>query len=186
MRLQVLVFAAALNTLAIDAHAQGREFEPGGRGRAYINSLVGPGALVGLAISTTADQLQEDPPEWGTDSEGLFKRLGSNAARNGVQESVRHGLAAVMGRSVTYQPCNCSGFFPKVGNAIKEVVTDRNRAGERMIAIPRFAGAYAGAAAEPLWHPDDDQARILAVAANTILWGTVSNLWREFVGWPSR
>ena len=164
--------------------AQGREFEQGGRVRAYVNSLVGPGALAGLAISTTADHLQGDPEEWGDGGEGLAKRLGSNAARNAVQETVRHSLAAIMGRSVTYKRCECSGFFPRVGNAVVEVVTDRNREGDRMVAISRFAGAYAGAAAEPLWHPDRSGAEVVNVALSTLLWGTVSNMWREFVGWP--
>src|SRR5687768_9883242 len=184
VRSNTLLGIALLAMVTGQASAQGREFEAGGRGRAYVNSLIGAGALVSLGISTVIDHRQDDPLEWGDGTEGFAKRLGSNAARNLAQESVRHGLAAVLGRSVTYQRCECNGFFPRVGNAVVEVVTDRNRDGDRMIAISRFAGAYAGAAAETLWHPDRSGAEVINVAANTLLWGTVSNLWREFVGWP--
>jgi hypothetical protein len=168
--------------LIVPARAQsGREFEPGGRTRAYVNSLIGPGALVSLGIGTAIDQINDEPPQWGNSWE---KRLASNAGRNAVQESVRHGLAAVFERSVSYRRCTCDAIGSRIGNAIIEVVTDRDRSGDRFFAISRFAGSYAGAYAESTWRPDRDGPEILAVGTSVLLFGTVSNLWREFVGWP--
>jgi hypothetical protein len=159
----------------------GREFQPGGRTRAYVNSLIGPGALVSLGIGTAIDEANDKPPQWGDHWE---KRLYSNFGRNVVQESVRHGLAAMFERSVTYRRCTCDAIPSRIGNAIVEVVTDRDRDGDRFFAIPRFAGSYAGAYAESTWRPDRDAPEILAVGTSVLLFGTLSNLWREFVGWP--
>jgi hypothetical protein len=176
------VFGFLFVGLIAPAHAQsGREFEPGGRTRAYVNSLIGPGALVSLGIGTGIDQASDEPPEWGNHWE---KRLYSNFGRNVAQESVRHSLAALFGRSVTYRRCTCDNIPSRIGNAIVEVVTDRDRDGDRFLAIPRFAGSYAGAYAESTWRPDRDGPEILAVGTSVLLFGTVSNLWREFVGWP--
>ena len=173
-------FLFVLLNAPIQAQA-GREFEPGGRTRAYVNSLIGPGALVSLGIGTGIDQASDEPPEWGNHWE---KRLYSNFGRNVAQESVRHSLAALFGRSVTYRRCTCDGIPSRIGNAIVEVVTDRDRDGDRFVAIPRFACSYAGAYAESTWRPDRDAPEILAVGTSVLLFGTVSNLWREFVGWP--
>jgi hypothetical protein len=169
-------------SLITPVHAQaGREWEPGGRGRAYVNSLVGPGALMGLGLATAIDQARDDPPQWGNSWE---KRLASNAGRNAVQETVRHGIAAVLDRSVSYRRCSCAGIGSRIGNAVVEVVTDRDRNGGRSFGIARFAGSYAGAYAESTWRPDRDAPEILAVGTSILLFGTASNLWREFVGWP--
>ncbi len=159
----------------------GREFEPGGRTRAYVNSLVGPGALISLGIGTAIDQARDEPPQWG---DSWDKRLASNAGRNAVQETVRHGIAAAFNRSVSYRRCSCDAIGSRIGNAIVETITDRDRNGNRSFAVARFAGSYAGAYAESTWRPDRDTPEILAVGTSVLLFGTVSNLWRELVGWP--
>jgi hypothetical protein len=107
----------------------------------YLNDLVGPGAILGMVGGSVVDQLRgtnDGPTE-------LTGRLAQRATQNMVGVSVYHGLAALMHRSTEYQPCNCHGFGPKVGHALMESFTDRRDDGSRALAIPEFAGAYAGA-----------------------------------------
>lgn len=171
--------------LAAPAAAQGGpEWEAGGRARAYARGLFGPGALVGIAGSTALDQAGKDPTEWGDDAGGFGRRLASNAGRNAVEETIRHGLAAAMRRSVVYQRCGCRDVGGRIEHAWLEAITDRNRAGDRMLSLPRLAGAYGGALAERGWRPDREPIDVVAIGTGTILFAGLSNLWREFVGWP--
>lgn len=184
IRVHARVLAAACALLAsglTQARAQDKptEWESGGRSRAYLTSLVGPGALLSVGVTTGIDEARDDPPEWG-----FGKRAASNMGRQVVQETVRHGLAAALSRSVVYQPCECNAFIPRVAHAFVETVTDRSREGKRMVAISRFAGAYAGAAAEAQWRPDRSSPEILATATSAIIYGGIGNLWREFIRWP--
>ena len=174
------------SSLASAAAAQGTppEWQPGGRARAYARALFGPSALVGIGVSSAIDHSREDPPEWGDDFDGLVKRVGSNAARNAVQETIEHGLAALLDRSVVYQKCTCSGVVPRAAHALVETVTARTREGDRKIGLPRFAGAYGGALIERTWRPDREGIDVLKIGTSTIVSGTLGNLWREFVGWP--
>jgi hypothetical protein len=107
----------------------------------YLHDLVGPGAILGMVGGSVVDQLRgtnDGPTE-------LTGRLAQRATQNMVGVSVHHGLAALMHRSTEYQPCNCHGFGRKVGHALVESFTDRRDDGSRALAIPEFAGAYAGA-----------------------------------------
>jgi hypothetical protein len=160
------------------------EWQPGGRAREYEQSMLGLPAAVDVGVATGLDQLRENPDEWDQDLYGFGQRVESNVGRNAVEESVRHGLAALMDRSVTYQPCTCTDFGGRVWNAVLETVTDRDQDGDRLPAIPRFAGAAVGAFAESAWQPGEDNDDVLRIATRSLLFGTLGSLWKEFVGWP--
>lgn len=181
-----LVVPSFLIVLAAPLAAQtgGPEWEPGGRKRAYMSSLIGPGALISLAATSGIETAREDPPEWGDDLNGFGKRFASNAGRNVIQQSVRHGVSAAFDRSVVYQKCECNSMLQRTGHAFVETVTDRDRQGSRMISVSRFLGAFAGAYAEQQWRPDRSGSEAAAVALSTVVFGTLGNLWREFIGWP--
>jgi hypothetical protein len=160
------------------------EWQPAGRVRAYGRGLFGPAALVGIGVSSALDQSRSEPPEWGDDFDGLVKRVGSNAGRNAAQETIEHALAALMDRSVVYQKCTCSRTGARIAHAFVETVTDRDREGDRMIALPRFAGAYGGSLIERTWRPDREGIDVLKIGTNTVVYSALGNLWKEFVGWP--
>jgi hypothetical protein len=161
------------------------EWQPGGRVREYGQSLLGPPAIVDVGVAAGLDQWRDEPEEWDQDIGGFGQRLASNAGRNAVEESARHGLAALMDRSVTYQRCTCSAVGGRVWNAFLETITDRDREGDRLPAIPRLAGSVAGAYAESSWRPgEDDRTDVVRIATRSVLFGMLGNLWTEFVGWP--
>src|SRR5687767_327893 len=180
-----LLAATAGKDTAGQRRPEPSEWDQGGRMRAYRGALVGPAALVGVAVTTAVDHARDDPPEWGESGEfGIGRRLASNTGRHLVTQTVRHGLAIVMDRSTYYKPCECTAFLPRVGNAFVEVITDRDRDGDRMFSVPRFAGAYAGAFAEQLWRPGRSGKEVAMAGASALVFGAAGNLWREFIGWP--
>ena len=148
----------------------------------YLHDLAGPGAFIGVVGGGLLDQLWSKPSSWGDDADGLARRIGSRASQAAVQVSVRHGLAALMGRSTTYQPGECKGFGPKVEHALLETFTDRRMDGSRAFSIPAVAGAYAGGFTRMAWErgrgPGD-------IALNTTLslgFTAVFNIARELTG----
>lgn len=160
------------------------EFTGAARGRAYAHDLFGPSALIGVAAGAGLDHLREEPEGWENNSGGFGRRLASNAGRHAVNQTVRHGLAITLGRTTRYHRCECTGFFPRVGHAIVETFTDRGRDGGRMLSIPRFGGAAAGAFAENLWLPEDDKNEVLLDAVRSVAYGALSNIAKEVIGWP--
>jgi hypothetical protein len=179
-----MILAASSAAAAGAQETTAPEWQPGGRESEYVESMFGLPAIVDVGLATALDQLRDNPEEWDQDIEGLGKRVASNAGRNTVEESVRHGLAALMDRSVNYEPCTCADFGGRVWNAVLETVTDRDQDGDRLPAIPRLAGATVGAFAESAWQPGEDNNDVLRVATRSLLFGTLGSLWKEFVGWP--
>jgi hypothetical protein len=176
---------ALLCSTAVQAAAQATapEWQPNGRWKEWGKSVVGVPALLDVGVATAIDQWRDEPPEWDEDGNGFAKRLASNAGRNGIEESVRHGLAAVMNRSVSYQRCACRSFDRRLRHALLESITDRGREGKRMVSFARIGGVFAGALAQDAWEPGD-RGEILRVGARGLAFGVLGNLWREFVGWP--
>lgn len=148
----------------------------------YLHDLVGPPALVRVAVGGMLDQVQDKPEAWDEDADGLARRLASRAGRTVVRESVRHGVAALMHRSTEYQPCNCRGFGRRVEHAFLETFTDRRADGSRALSIPRFAGAYAGSFARLAWEPGRDAGDALLGTTMSFGFTAVINIAREVTG----
>jgi len=182
MTLRIAALAALIATHTAVANAQqldANRFDSPGRMHEYIHALIGPGALLGLAASTAYDQYRKEPPEWGG-SEGWGQRLASNAGRLVVQETVHHGLAAVMDRSTWYVRCDCTGGA-RITHAFAEAVTDHTRGGATMLSVPRIAGAYAGAFAQGVWRPGVSTGDALVFGTTSLVFTGVINVWHEFV-----
>ena len=150
---------------------------------AYRGDLFGLWSLLGLAGTSAYDHIRDDPEEWGDDADGLGRRVASNAGRIVVGQTTRHGVAAVMGHSTRYQRCQCSGFGSRVGHALLETATDRKRSGSRAVAVPRVAGAFAGAFSQMLWRPDITASEAAVDAGGALVYGAAVNVVRELIGW---
>lgn len=118
----------------------------------YLHDLARPGALAGMVGASVMEQIrgsQQGPPD-------LADKIGRRFARRAVVVSVRDGAAALMHVSpgYRYQFCHCQGFGHKVSHALLESFTVRRDDGSRALAIPRFAGAYAGSMTQLAWSHD--------------------------------
>lgn len=168
--------AAASRSLSVRINPENVRFNR------YLHDLAGPGAFIGVVGGGLVDHLWRKPASWDGDADGLARRIGSRASQAAVQVSVRHGLAALMHRSTTYQPCECQGFGPKVEHALLETFTDRRADGSRALSIPTIAGAYAGGLTRMAWESDRSAGD---VALNTTLsfgFTAVFNIARELTG----
>jgi hypothetical protein len=70
-----------------------------------------------------------------------------------IQTSVHEALAAGMGLEPRYIACECKGFLPRTGHAIKMSFLTYDREGRSRIDLPSMAGAYAGGMISQYWYP---------------------------------
>lgn len=155
-----------------------------GRGSVYLHDLFGAGSLIGVATAASMDQIQNAPAEWGGGAAGFGRRAASRAGQLFVQESVRHGIAALMDRSTEYQHCACSDFGGRLENAVVETVTDRDAQGNRGFSVARVSGSFAGAFAPQLWRPDVTTASAIRDGAFGLVFTAAGNLLSEYIHWP--
>ncbi|HEU0014982.1 MAG TPA: hypothetical protein VFQ45_14940 [Longimicrobium sp.] len=141
------------DTIAVDTAAA--DTLPPDPVRDFVYDLADPIALGSAAALGLWDHLGDEPEEWSGDAGGLWQRMVSRAGGHVVGTSVRHGLAAALGRSTRWEPCRgCASMEDRVAHVITETFTDRDDGGRRVFSEPFIAGTYAGALAPALWHPD--------------------------------
>ena len=152
------------------------------RWHAYGRSMVKM-AIGGVGYATW-DQIWIKPEEWGGGWSGYGKRVASNIGATWVQETVTHGLAAVMNRPVTYLRCPCNGTGDRFVWAMKGTVMDQMPNNRFKLAVPRIVGGYAGAYARTTWWPETRNSRL----ESTLIDGTATlgvsaliNLTYEFI-----
>ena len=125
--------------------------------RSFVHDLADPLALANAAALGLYDHVRTEPYEWGGGLDALTQRIASRAGGHVIGTSVRHGLAAVLHRSTEFELCDgCASVEDRVTHAVVETFTDRDATGRRVLSEPFLAGAYAGAMAPTLWHPDAD------------------------------
>ncbi|HEU4885745.1 MAG TPA: hypothetical protein VFT45_26150 [Longimicrobium sp.] len=123
--------------------------------RNFMYDLADPLALANALALGLYDHARTDPYEWGGGMDALTQRIASRAGGHVIGTSVRHGLAAALGRSTDIEPCTgCTSTEDRVTHAIVDTFTDRDDSGRRVISEPYLAGTFAGAIAPTLWHPD--------------------------------
>jgi hypothetical protein len=123
--------------------------------RNFMYDLADPLALANALALGLYDHARTEPYEWGGGLDALTQRIASRAGGHVIGTSVRHGLAAALGRSTEVEPCRgCVTAEDRVTHALVETFTDRDLTGRRVISEPYLAGTFAGAMAPTLWNPD--------------------------------
>ncbi len=153
--------------------------------RAYAHDVFGVGSWIGVTAGSTLDEVRTDPTEWGTGAAGYGRRFASRGGHLVVQETVRHGMAAALGRSTAYMRCGCRDFGGRVTNAFTETFTDTDSRGERMFSVPRITGAFAGSFATMLWRPHATAAGAARDGAVGLVFTVAGNVLKEYVHSPS-
>ena len=149
----------------------------------YVKSTVGPFRLAWTGASAGIDQWRDNPPEWGQGAKGYGRRYASGLGQNAIQQTVTYGLDSALGLDTGFQRSKRQGFFPRMKDALLQNVTSRTRSGDRVISVPRFAGAYTGAiVAREAWYPERYSYKDgLRSGTRSLLSGFAINLAREFV-----
>jgi len=149
----------------------------------YVKSTVGPFRLAWTGASAGIDQWRDHPEEWGQGARGYGKRYASSLGQNAIHQTVIYGLDSAMGLDTGFKRSKRQGFFPRFKDAMIQNVTSRTKSGGRVIAVPRFAGAYSSAIiAKETWYPERYSYKDgLRSGTRTLLSGFAINLVREFV-----
>ena len=149
----------------------------------YVKSTVGPERLLRAAASAGIAQWRDSPEEWGQGAEGYGKRFASRMGQNAIRQTVIYGLDSAMGLDTGFERSKRKGFMPRLKDALVQNVTSRNRSGDRVISIPRFAGVYTGSIiATETWYPDRYSYKDgLRRGTTSLLTGFGINVVREFV-----
>jgi hypothetical protein len=120
----------------------------------YVNSIVGPGAIVedvGLAgILTWA----KAPPEWGTHWGGFGRRVASDFGWGVIKNTTIFGLDEALKLDSYYYRSKKKDLGSRVGNAFLSPFTARTKSGRRTIGVPRLIGTYvAPIIVSEAWYP---------------------------------
>lgn len=151
---------------------------------AFVTDLADPldaGFAVFLGLY---DHARNAPDEWGGGFDALAQRVVSRAGGHVIGTSVRHGMAAALGRSTAYEPCGCTGTGARVGHVFVETFTDRDRSGRRVFSEPYLAGTLAASLAPAAWHPDVSLRDGLKGSAVSVLFTLASRIALELVPVP--
>jgi hypothetical protein len=153
------------------------------RFKRYVNSTVGPFTLARTAISAGFNQWRDNPEEWEQGASGYGKRFASGFGKHAIKQTVTYGLDEALGLDTGFKRSTRQGFGPRLKDALLENVTSRNRNGNRVVAVPRFAGAYTAAIIRAeTWYPSRyDYKDGLRSGTTSILTGFAFNVLREFV-----
>ena len=145
--------------------------------RNFMYDLADPLALANALALGLYDHARTDPYEWGGGMDALTQRIASRAGGHVIGTSVRHGLAAALGRSTDIEPCTgCTSTEDRVTHAIVDTFTDRDESGRRVISEPYLAGTFAGAIAPTLWLPDGNLGDGVKAGVWSILFTTVGRV----------
>ena len=150
----------------------------------YIKQTFGPAAYLGSGITAGWNQWRNSPPEWEQGGDGFERRLASAYARRVVRNSIDLGVASLRGEVLRYDHCECSGFWPRTGHAVKSTFVRRTEDGGQTFAVGRFAGAYGSGFLANTWYPDsrNDFRHGLARGSPRLGIELGKNVFREF--WP--
>ena len=153
------------------------------RFKRYVNSTVGPIALVRTVVGAGISTARNSPEEWGGQWEGFGKRVASNFGRNLISETTQYGLDEALKLDSHYYRSKRSDAGSKIRNALLSPVTARNSSGKRVIGIPRIIGTYTGSVvAAETWFPDRfDWKDGVRNGSISLGFNAAFNLFKEFV-----
>lgn len=158
----------------------------------YFDDTFGIGTWIGAGILAGRDQGRNsgsasrphgEPPEWGQGAEGYGTRYGSRFGQIVISQTVRYGLGSALHEDVTFHPCECSGFFPRISHVVVGSYTARTSSGRTVFSIPNTVGPLAaGQIAVAGWYPSRfDQGQGLRLAIPLLTGGLIRNTIKEFL-----
>lgn len=153
------------------------------RFKRYVNSVIGPYALVGTTFSAGIATATNEPEEWGKKWEGFGRRFASNLGRNAIGNTTTYALDEALKLDSTFYRSQKRDAGSRIKNAFLSTVTARKPNGKRIIGIPRLVGTYTGhiVAAEAWFPPRFDYKDGLRSGTISLGVNSAINLLREFV-----
>jgi hypothetical protein len=152
------------------------------RFKRYVNSTVGPFALIGIAAGAGINQANDSPREWGQGAKGYGKRFASGLGGTAIQKTTVYGLSEALKLDSGFYKSTRQGFGPRTRDALIQAVTSRKSDGSRVASVPLLTGYFVRGMAPLAWYPDRYGFRDGLRGAGFSLASTFGvNLLREFV-----
>lgn len=144
----------------------------------YLN----PTSYFRAAAVAGIDHWQNDPPQWGSDIDGLKRRLGDRFARFTIRDTIEAGWAGAIGHEVRYIPCQCSGGGRRVWHAFAGGFRTWNREGQWRPHYSRIGSTFGAEYIRYSWQPPErrDASDIPHGVGIQLAVGVSGRLLREF------
>jgi hypothetical protein len=124
------------------------------RVKEYLKSLVRPSAVFSNVLIAGLEEARNFPHEWGRTGTAFGKRLGSQFAQYGLDNTIELGFSAIHKEDNRYRRIGDGGFFRRFGNVVRSTLVVSNGEGGHTIALGQIAGAYGSwAIASQVWEP---------------------------------
>jgi hypothetical protein len=165
----------------------GQPYEPltaTGKAKLALKNSFGTRALVNRAALAGLNHLTDSPEEWENSADGYPVRLASRMGRLWVRNAVQLSADVAFKTEPRYDRCNCDGFLPRTGHALKRVLVSKKDNGGEMISVSRLAGAYVTPMITDQWYPSRLNTWGHKFESGTwfLGWRGVNNMLKEF--WP--
>jgi hypothetical protein len=138
----------------------------------YASAVLGPGAVAEAMVSASVISAVGD--------RRFVSRIGASLARNGVQQSIQFGAAALLKQDERFTPLREGSAGRRMRSALYRSFFVRGRVGDE-IAFPRLAAAVGTGWVTHEWHPWQQANPNPWLTASAILCGYVArSYWQEF------
>lgn len=156
---------------------------PAERRKRYINSVIGPVALIRYSTIAGVLTARNAPREWGGQWEGFGRRFASNLGESAINNTVKFGLDEALEVDSRFYLSRDRKPVARARNAVFSAVTARNREGKRVFGAPKIAGhLLSNVISATAWYPDRyGYKHGLKGAAISFAVDAGVNLFREFV-----
>jgi hypothetical protein len=152
--------------------------------RYWFKNTIGPKALIGGAFTASWNQwIADSPREWTKDAKGWGQRFGSGLLDNGINTTSLVWLSRATGQDPRYRRCDCTGFGPRLGHAIRLTFSGYNRSGNLTFSPAKIVAPFTGPmVTRNTYYPDRFGWGNVGSAGGYYLAGSVGwNIVREFI-----
>ncbi len=168
-----------------EAESTGYRF-PSGREQLkdWALNAAGPTAVAGsLGSASWGQWVIDEPPEWTDDRKGFAQRFGAASATTAITETSFSLLSAAMRQDARYHRSPRTGFFPRVGHALRMTFVARRPDGTAVFSVAKTASPFVGPlVTRTTMYPDRYTMADGALSgAYAVLMNAGWNLAREFV-----
>lgn len=153
------------------------------RAAIYLQSLIGPQAILFTAVNAGVGTAADIPHEWPANARGFGYRAASSWGQSAISSSFENGIALARGEDNRYFASGEQGTWPRLKYAVESAFLARHDNGTRSISVSAIAGPAAGAAISRAWQPASTRSAADAARSYGIDMGLSVglNVFREFL-----
>lgn len=145
-------------------------------------SFLNPGSWGRASFAASIDQWQNDPPQWGSNTDGFEKRLLDRYANFAVRDSIEAVWAGAIGHEVRYISSTRPGFGPRLWHAFIGGFRTYNTEGRWRPNYARVGSTFGAAYIRYTWQPhrERDPSELAYETALQLVVNSSSRIYREF------